>query len=215
MIRILIAEEQRPVRECLNTMLNMEYDMQVQGLVTDGVMAYELTARLQPDLLIMNIHLPVMHGITVLKQLKQTSPRTKVLLLTTDGEDPFIVEGLVNGASGYLLKSMLAKKIIPSVRDIVSGQYIMPTIVAAKLAQRLTHLPMEQHAVTKVDMPGVELSEREKQVAELIAQGSNNREIAAALFISEGTVRNYLSVIYSKLCVTNRFQAFVKLHSLL
>lgn len=214
MISIVIADDQMLIREGLNTILNLEDDMEVVGLAANGAEACELTANLKPDLVMMDIRMPEMDGIAALKQIKQSAPQTYILILTTYLEEKYIVEGLASGASGYLLKDMDTNKMIEAIRDTVSGQFILPMPVASKIVNRLSQMTKEQVG----DMASnnrIDLTEREKEIAGLIIKGCNNREIAAALSIAEGTVRNYISSLYSKLDVYDRVQAIVRLRALL
>ncbi|MFC3773386.1 response regulator [Paenibacillus sp. GCM10012303] len=214
MITIVIADDQMLIREGLGTILNLEEDMSVVGLATNGLEAVEMTARLRPKLVMMDIQMPHMDGITALKQIKASSPETLVLILSTYLEDKYIVEGMANGASGYLLKDMDTNKMIAAIRDTVSGQYILPASVATKLVHQITELS-KGHSAAESWSKRIELTQREREVAELIVQGYTNREIAAELHIAEGTARNYISQLYSKLEVLDRVQALVRLQALL
>ncbi|WP_317891236.1 response regulator transcription factor [Paenibacillus oceani] len=214
MITIVIADDQMLIREGLGTILNLEEDMSVVGLATNGLEAVEITARLRPKLVMMDIQMPHMDGITALKQIKASSPETLVLILSTYLEDKYIVEGMANGASGYLLKDMDTNKMIAAIRDTVSGQYILPASVAIKLVHKITELSKGQSAAESWSKR-IELTQREREVAELIVQGYTNREIASELHIAEGTARNYISQLYSKLEVLDRVQALVRLQALL
>lgn len=213
MIRIVIADDQMLTREGLRTILDLEDDLTVVGVASNGAEACELTAKLRPDLVMMDIQMPVMDGITALKQIKQTAPETFILILSTFLEDNYIVDGMANGASGYLLKDMDTDKMIAAIRDTVSGQFILPTHVATKLAVRISQMTRDQYPSITANTH-IQLTEREKELAELIIKGYNNRAIASALHIAEGTVRNYISNLYSKLEVTDRVQAIVRLQAL-
>jgi len=202
------------IREGLGTILNLEEDMSVVGLATNGLEAVEMAKRLRPKLVMMDIQMPHMDGITALKQIKRDCPETLVLILSTYLEDKYIIEGMANGASGYLLKDMDTNKMIEAIRDTMSGQYILPASVAAKLAHKLAELSKEQTAAVTWSKR-IELTQREREVAELIVQGYTNREIASELHIAEGTARNYISQLYSKLEVLDRVQALVRLQALL
>lgn len=212
MITIVIADDQMLTREGLRTILDLEDDIEVVGTARNGEEACELTRSLRPRLVMMDIQMPVMDGIAALKQIKQDVPDTYVLILSTFLEDTYIVEGMANGASGYLLKDMETDRMIAAIRDTVSGQFILPATVASKLAVRIAQIPTETN---EAKTARVILTEREWELAERLIQGRNNREIAASLHIAEGTVRNYISILYSKLEVDDRVQAVIRLQSLM
>lgn len=211
MITIVIADDQMLTREGLRTILDLEDDMDVIGVAANGVEACELAEKLQPNLVMLDIQMPIMDGITALKQIKQKFPNIYILILTTFLNDDYIVDGMANGASGYLLKDMEADKMIVSIRDAISGQFILPSAVAAKLAVRMSRMAAMEHNPAKDWNFRIQLTEREKELAELIMKGYNNREISIAMNIAEGTARNYISVLYSKLNVVDRPQAIVRL----
>lgn len=217
MIKILIADDQTLMREGLRTILDLEEDMQVIGTTENGLEAYEMVAKFQPDIVLMDIKMPVMDGIESTKKIKKDYPATLILILTTFAEDEYIVEGLSNGASGFLLKDMPGDKLIATIRDAAIGQIMLPAVIAAKLAARLSHFSSQaQHTIhtERLKQQGVELSEREKEIAALMLQGMNNRQIAKTLYISEGTVKNYVSMIYAKIGTNERSKAIVYLKGL-
>lgn len=216
-IRIVIADDQMLTREGLRTILDLEDDMEVIGVARNGLEACELAETLRPDLVLMDIQMPNMDGITALKRIRQSCPDTMILILTTFIEEDYIVEGMAGGASGYMLKDMDGDRMIASIRDSVSGQFILPAAVATKLAMRITKLTAEHEqwqlsAHSRLER--IKLTERENAIAQLMIRGMNNREIAEALFVTEGTARNYISSLYRKLEVNDRAQAIVRLHSL-
>ncbi|WP_214626327.1 response regulator [Paenibacillus agaridevorans] len=216
MIRIVIADDQMLIREGLGTIIGLEEDMEVLGLAMNGSEAYELTASLAPDIVLMDVQMPGIDGITALKRIKSEYPATRVLILTTYLEEKYIVDGLAGGAIGYLLKDMDTNRMIEAIRDAAAGRFILPSEVAAKLASRIAELSKESVAASQHStLRRPELTEREQMVAALIVKGCSNREIAAQLHIAEGTVRNYISTLYSKLEVSDRVQAIVLLQSLL
>jgi len=214
MITIVIADDQMLTREGLRTILDLEDDIEVVGLARNGLEAFELTSELHPDLVMLDVQMPVMDGIQALKQIKKSFPKTYILILSTFLDESYIIEGMANGASGYLLKDMEADRMIAAIRDTVSGQMILPTAVASKLAVRLSQQAMEHQLPAAPREGKLSLTEREKELAELVTKGYSNREIAAALYITEGTVRNYMSNLYSKLNVFDRVQAILRLQAL-
>lgn len=216
-IRIVVADDQMLTREGLRTILDLEDDMEVVGMARNGEEACGLTEELLPDLVLMDIQMPKMDGLAALRYVKQVRPQTIVIILTTFIEEDYIFEGMAVGANGYMLKDMDGDKMIAAIRDAVSGQYILPAQVAAKMAERVTKINVEVGSwlhLSQHKLDRVKLTDREKEIARLIIQGYRNREIADVLQVAEGTVRNYVSNLYSKLGVDGRAQAIVSLHKL-
>lgn len=214
-IRMVIADDQLLTREGLRTILDLEDDMEVIGAAKNGEEACEMVEALHPDLVLLDIQMPVMDGLSALKRIKRSSPDTFILILTTFIETDYIVEGMAHGASGYMLKDMDADKMIASIRDTVSGQFILPASVAAKLAARMNRLTEDYEYLQRSGVGHIKLTEREEELARLIIKGLNNREIADTLYIAEGTARNYISNLYSKLEVVDRAQAIIRLQALM
>ncbi|SDF45105.1 DNA-binding response regulator, NarL/FixJ family, contains REC and HTH domains [Fontibacillus panacisegetis] len=214
MITIVIADDQMMIREGLRTILDLEDDMEVVGVAGNGIEVCKMVDQLRPTLVMMDIQMPEMDGISALRKIKQNHPDTSILILTTFLEDNYIVDGLASGANGYILKDMDTDKMLAAIRDTVSGQFILPIAVASKLASRMSQMELHRSPGTTVDQR-IRLTERERDIAELVVKGRNNRDIAAALYISEGTVRNYMSNLYSKLGVMDRLQASIRLRELL
>lgn len=214
-IKIVIADDQLFTREGLRTILDLEDDMEVVGAARNGEEACEMVMAFQPDLVLLDVQMPVMDGITALKRIKQIRPELFILILTTFIETDYIVEGMANGASGYMLKDMDADKMIASIRDTIAGQYILPAPVAAKLAAKMNRWSEENEHWQKSIPERIRLTEREAELAQLIIRGLNNREIADVLHIAEGTARNYISNLYSKLEVVDRAQAILRLQAIL
>lgn len=208
MITILIADDQMLVREGLKTIIDLEDDMEVVALASNGEEALTLTKIHQPKLILIDIQMPIKDGITAITEIKEYSPDTFILILSTFLEDDYIINGLANGASGYLLKDMDIDKMLSAIRETVAGQFILPSAVAAKIINRIPQSRM-------MPTPSYKLTQRELEIAELIVAGNNNKEIANALYIAEGTVRNYVSNLYSKLEVIDRVQAIIKLREML
>jgi DNA-binding NarL/FixJ family response regulator len=210
-IRILIADDQVLMRDGLKTILNLEEDMEVVGIAQNGLEAFETAKSLNPDVVLMDIRMPVMDGVESVKLIKKSIPKTVVIMLTTFDDDEYIIEALSFGANGYLLKNIPADKLIDAIRDGVRGNLLMPATIAAKLAARLSQNSFEK----KVDNKLInELSERELEIAKLLVKGLTNRQISSQLYISEGTVKNYISSIYSKIEISDRTQALIYLKNL-
>ncbi|CAG7655042.1 response regulator [Paenibacillus allorhizosphaerae] len=218
MIDILIADDHTLMRDGLQTILNLEEDMRVVASAGNGAEALALTEQHRPHLILMDIQMQGMNGIECTKQIKQHFPETVILILTTFAEDDYIVEALAGGATGFLLKDMPGDKLIQSVRDAVRGQFMLPSVIAAKLASRLISSTVDgrlrlDDVLNKTET--IALSEKEKTIALLMLEGKSNREMAELLFLSEGTVKNYVSAIYAKIGTNDRNIAVMTLRALL
>lgn len=217
MIRVVIADDQTLMRDGLQTIIDLQDDMEVVGVAEDGEQACELAHALQPDLVLMDIRMPRRDGIESTRHIRREQPATAVLILTTFDEDEYIIEGLASGACGYLLKDLPARKIVEAIRDAVRGQLMLPAVVAAKLASRLSFLSGASPEVLdpkRLRSEGIRFTDREKKVILLMLEGHSNREIAGILFMSEGTVKNYVSVIYQKIGTNDRAKALLVLQGL-
>ncbi|MBU5592026.1 response regulator transcription factor [Clostridium sp. MSJ-4] len=203
MIRVLIADDQTLMRDGLKTILDLEDDIEVVATCENGEQAIEQAIKLHPDVILMDIRMPVMNGVESVKKIKTSLPKIAVIMLTTFDDDEYIVEALSNGASGYLLKDIPADKLIEAIRDSLKGQLFIPTNIAAKLVAKLSHKESSKEILKKK----LDLSEREIEVSSLLIEGHSNKQIAAKLFISEGTVKNYISNIYSKIGISDRTKA--------
>ncbi|WP_217593929.1 response regulator transcription factor [Cohnella sp. GbtcB17] len=218
MIRVVIADDQTLMRDGLQTIIDLQKDMQVVGTAEDGEQACALVRELRPDLVLMDIRMPLRDGIESTKTIKREHPGTAVLILTTFAEDEYIVDALANGACGYMLKDLPALKIVESIRDAIKGQLMLPASVAAKLASRLAFLskkPADGFDPNRLREEMIRFTDREKKVILLMLEGRSNREMAEYLFMSEGTVKNYVSVIYQKIGTNDRAKALLLLQGLM
>lgn len=210
-LRIVIADDQTLFREGLQTILSLEQDMEIVGTADNGEKTLALVKQYRPDLVLMDVEMPIMNGIECTRLIKEQFPSTHIIILSTFAEDDYIVQGLVHGACGYLLKDLNADLLIQGIRDAATGQMILPAPIAAKLAAKLHQvLGNDRSPVTEQRQRNQQLEEftsREKEIAALMINGYNNKEIATRLFISEGTVRNYISVMYSKIGTNDRAKA--------
>ncbi len=203
MIKVLIADDQTLMRDGLKTILDLEDDIEVIATAENGEIAFEKSITLNPDVILMDIRMPIMNGVESVKKIKSMLPKVAVIMLTTFDDDEYIIEALSNGASGYLLKDMPAEKLIEAIRDSLKGQLFIPTNIAAKLISRLYEKEISKKTLKK----DLELSDRELEVSSLLIEGYNNKQISSKLFISEGTVKNYISNIYSKIGISDRTKA--------
>lgn len=209
LIRLLLVDDQQLLRQGLRLLLEMEADLQVVGEAGDGQEALEVYERLLPDVVLMDIRMPVLDGVAATKQMRQRWPASKVIILTTFDDDTYVFDGLRAGAMGYLLKDVSAQELTQAIRTVnAGGALIEPSITRKVLAEfsRLAH--------SQIVSPGKEhgfaseaLSERELEILRLVAQSLTNRQIAERLYLAEGTVKNYVSSIFQKLGVQDRTQA--------
>jgi DNA-binding NarL/FixJ family response regulator len=218
LIRVLIADDMALMRDGLQTILGLEEDIQVVAAVRSGEEALEAALLLKPDVILMDIQMPGMGGIASMRAIREKGLQTVILILTTFSDIDYIVDGLSGGAVGFLLKDMPSDQLIQSIRDAVNGQFMMPSAVAVKLASRISTLESGHvpgfHEVRKKAESAL-LSERELSIARMFLEGLTNREIAGRLFMSEGTVKNYVSTIYSKIGTNDRTLAVIALRDLL
>lgn len=214
-IRLLIADDQTLMRDGLKTIFDLEEDIDVVGTAENGEQALDMTERLKPDVVLMDIRMPVMDGVECTRLIKKRFPEVLVVVLTTFDDDEYIIQALNYGASGYLLKDMPGDRLIQAVRDAVSGNLMMPAQVAAKLACRLSDLSGSLRGKVSWAGRAQKLSTRELEIARLMIQGASNREIADILCLTEGTVKNYISSIYGKFGINDRLQVIDRLRGLL
>jgi DNA-binding NarL/FixJ family response regulator len=212
MIRLFLVEDQDILRHGLKTLLETKPDLQVVGEADNGQHAIDKLEALQintelPDLVLMDIRMPVMDGVEATQRISEQFPTLKVLILTTFSDTEYVAEALRLGAKGYLLKDTPAEELAKAIRSIHQGYtQFGPGIFEKALSSSSPSSP----ASAEEPPPGLsELTDRERDVLRLIATGANNQEIAEALFLSEGTVRNYISNILRRLDVRDRTQAAI------
>jgi two-component system, NarL family, response regulator LiaR len=204
MIRVLICDDQDMVCEGLRVILGSVPEIEVVGVANDGAQAIDLVAQTNPDLVLMDLKMPIMNGIQATRRLHDQYPQVRVLVLTTYDADEWVFDAIRSGASGYLLKDTPREALIAAIRDTVQGRTHVDPNVAGKLFAQIAHSPAGPDTAIVA-----ELSEREREVLSLLARGLTNADIAARLHLSEGTVRNYVSAVLTKLDVSDRTQAAV------
>jgi DNA-binding NarL/FixJ family response regulator len=203
-IKVLIVDDQTLMRDGLKTILELEDNIDVVGTAKNGQEAIEACRQLSPDVVLMDIRMPGMDGVESTKIIKSQYPDIVVLILTTFNEEAYIIDALAYGASGYILKDIEGDALIKAVNDASKGAFMLPSDVAIKIARKLT----STNVVTEDQKKNLEdFSEREIEIAKMVALGFNNKQIAASLYISEGTVKNYVSSIYLKLGTSDRMMA--------
>jgi DNA-binding NarL/FixJ family response regulator len=210
-IRIAIAEDQELIRKSLSIVLGLEPDFAVVGLAENGRAAVELCEAGAPDLFLMDINMPVMDGVEATRRIKERWPEVKVIILTTFQEVEYVLEALNSGAEGYILKAIDPQDLASGIRHVHRGETLIPQEMAKAIFSQFTQgKTAAGHAPAAGKTVDYGLSERELQVLDGLADGLSNRQIAEKLYISEGTARNYISSIYSKMDVHNRTAAAKK-----
>ncbi len=199
MINLLIADDQDLFRKGLATLLNLEDDLCVVGQAQNGLEAIDLATKLQPDVILMDVRMPLSNGVEATETIHQRYPWIRILMLTTFDEDEYIWQSLQAGALGYLLKSTPSEQLAIAIRSLQQGYSQLGPTIAPKVFAQINPLLAIKSAV--------ELSLREREVLLLIRQGYNNREIAGNLNLTEGTVKNYVTHVLTKLQLRDRTQA--------
>ncbi len=202
--RILIVDDQALFREGLRTLLSVQNDFMVVSEASNGEEALRMAVQYQPEVVLMDLRMPVMDGVKATQRLHEILPATRVIVLTTFDDDELIFDGLRAGAVGYLLKDVSSEKLFEAIRAAADGHYFLLPSVTAKVVAEFARLSSAAVPVQELPNP---LSTREIEILSLVAAGLNNREIANRLVISEGTVKNHLTNILSKLNARDRMQA--------
>ena len=210
-IKIVLVDDQTLFVESLKTVLETRTeDLQVVGVANDGKRAVEVVAETSPDIVLMDVRMPLMNGVESTRLIKERFPNMRVLMLTTFDDDQYVVEALRLGAVGYLLKNMPPSELISAIRAVYEGGVLISPQVANKLLGLITNPQSKAGEEDDNERTGSlvnQLSSREKEILQLMAEGLDNKEIAGKLYIAEQTVKNYVSIIYSKLGVRDRVQA--------
>lgn len=208
-IRILLVDDQALFREGLRTLLSVYDDLMVIGEANNGQEAIDFVTQDQPDVILMDLRMPVLDGVAATKQICANFPKCRIIVLTTFDDDEHVFDGLRAGAVGYLLKDVPSEKLVEAIRTTAAGQSFLQPSVAAKVVAEFTR--MSGAPATDPQASLVEpLSNRELEILGLIATGASNKEVAAKLFITEGTVKNHVTNILGKLGVRDRTQAAIK-----
>jgi len=211
-ITVLLVDDQALFREGLRTLLSVQTDLEVVGEGANGEEALRLATELRPDVVLMDLQMPVLDGVAATRRLRASQSECRVIVLTTFDDDEYVFEGLRAGAVGYLLKDAPSEKLVEAIRAAARGESFLQPSVAAKVIAEFTRLTDKP---SKNRQPLVEpLSGRELEILGLIANGASNKEIATALSIAEGTVKNHVSNILGKLDVRDRTQAALKAREL-
>jgi DNA-binding NarL/FixJ family response regulator len=214
LVRVLVVDDQRLMREGIASLLGIQPGISVVGMAVDGQDAVAQALALQPDVILMDVRMPGMDGVAATAEVHRQLPGCQVLMLTTFDDDEYIIAALRAGASGYLLKDIPAHDLAQAVHAVHRRIYQLDPHVAGKLVAALrpnvpAHAAPPTHAAPPRAAAPVDLSERELEVVRLVARGANNREIAQALVLSEGTVKNHISNILSRLGLRDRTQVAI------
>ena len=210
-VRVLIAEDQALVRRGTSVLLSMEPDMEVVGQACDGVEAIAMAGQLRPDIVLMDLHMPRLGGVAATREITKTLPGTQVLVLTTLNDDETVFEAVRAGAQGYLLKDVTEQELLETIRALRRGESRLTPQIARKVMDQFRRMagssdyPPTADGSSKRTEPEAEtLNDKEEKILRLITDGMSNRQIAAAMFLAEGTVKNYVSRIMEKLHANTR-----------
>ncbi|WP_019228405.1 response regulator transcription factor [Sedimentibacter sp. B4] len=208
MIKLLLVDDQDILLEGLKLILGMEEDIEISGTANNGKKAYEFCKWNMPDVVLMDIQMPELNGVEVTKMIHRDFPKVKVIVLTTFNDDEYIYDALKNGASGYMLKDTSPSEIARAVRTVYNGGALIQSEVAVKVIDKFSELAKEKREKS-IDPRADLLTDREKDICRLIAEGKNNKEIADELFLSQGTVKNHITRVLIKLDLRDRTQLAV------
>ena len=210
-IRVVIAEDQALVRRGLALLLSMEPDMEVVGQASDGVEAVELARVQHPEVVLMDLHMPRMGGVAATREITRAQPATQVLVLTTLDDDETVFEAVRAGAHAYLLKDAAEAELLETIRALKRGESRLTPQIARKVMDQFQRLASDAPAVrlgggasSGNAFVAEELTDKEQRILELIAEGMSNRQIAQAVYLAEGTIKNYVSRIMEKLHANTR-----------
>lgn len=208
MTKILIVDDQALFREGLRTLLSVQDGFEVVGEAANGEEAVRMTVTHRPDVVLMDLRMPILDGVQATERLHGILPDVKVIVLTTFDDDEFVFDGLRAGALGYLLKDVSSERLFEAIRSAARGEYFLQPSITARVIAEFARLPRPPQ--TKLpDTPDL-LSPRENEILHLVATGVSNKDIANRLVISEGTVKNHISSILGKLDAKDRLQAVIK-----
>jgi DNA-binding NarL/FixJ family response regulator len=212
MIRLLLVDDQSLIRDGIKAMLSLEPDLQVVGTADNGATAIQQVEALQPDVVLMDVQMPILDGKDATRAIAQRFPKVKVIVLSTFDDDEYIKDSVRAGAKGYLLKDMPSEELADSIRFVYRGYTQLAPGLLEKLMDRTSGSATKHSEPTSTVL--AELTARERDVLRLIGKGATNREIAQQLFISEGTVKTYVTSLFNRLNLRNRSQLAIYANSL-
>jgi DNA-binding NarL/FixJ family response regulator len=211
-IRVLLVDDQALFREGLHTLLSVYPELEIVGEAANGQEALQQAESLHPDVVLMDLRMPVLDGVTATRRLKEIRPSCRVIILTTFDDDEYVFDGLRAGAVGYLRKDVSSEKLVEAIRTTARGDSFLQPNIAAKLVAEFAR--MDESSTPQAQQLVDPLSQRELEILALVAEGASNKEIGAKLFIAEGTVKNHVTNILSKLGVRDRTQAALRAREL-
>ena len=206
MIKVLIADDQELIKDSIKIILDVNPKYSITDTVTNGQEALESIEKNKPDVVLMDIRMPVMDGTVCTKHIKEKYPDIKVIILTTFDDDDFIFSALKYGASGYLLKGVSPEELYKAIDTVYSGGAMINPDIAGKVFRLFSKMAQSNYSISVDDAQVKNLSKNELQIVQQVGLGRTNKEIAKKLFLSEGTVRNYISKILSCLELRDRTQ---------
>lgn len=208
-IRVLVVDDQDLIRRGLTMMLQMEEDIDIVAQAGDGEAAVQLAQRLKPNIVLMDIKMPRMNGIQATRAITQALPQTQVVILTTYDTDDLVFDAIRAGAQAYLLKESSEEEVMEVIRSVNRGESRIDPSIARKVMDEFRRVSTP--ITIKADEPPIEqLTERETEILNLLANGKTNKDIAEVLYLTEGTVKNYVSKIMAKLHINDRTQLAIK-----
>ncbi|MFN6469358.1 MAG: response regulator [Nostoc sp. SerVER01] len=206
-IKVLLVDDQSLIRQGLRALLELEPDLEIIGEAENGQEAINFVAELQPDVVLLDIRMPIMDGVAATREIQKRFPKTKILVLTTFDDNEYVSAALQSGAMGYLLKDTPSEELAVAIRAVYKGYTQLGPGIVKKLLTQFSQPAPTQSAPVPSSL--TELTPREKEVLRLIAIGASNREIAQELYISEGTVKNHVTNILNRLNLRDRTQAAI------
>ena len=212
MIKILLVDDQIILAEGLKSVLQTCNDFEVVGIAIDGVEAIRMARRFKPDVILMDIRMPVMNGVVATKHIKEYDDNIKIIVLTTFDDSDYILSAINNGACGYLLKDISAHVLFAAIKNAYEGDTILPSKIARKITNAAMFVSNDKEIKLK---KAFNVSDKEVDIIFMIKDGFTNRQIASALKLSDGTARNYISGVYSKIGVDNRADAVAKIKAVI
>ncbi len=208
-IRVLVADDEALVLDAIATFIAAAADMEVSGKARNGQEAIDLTTATSPDVVLMDMQMPILDGVSAIERIHQLHPRLPMLALSSFATDRYVVRALRAGASGYLVKDTPPDRLLAGIRDVMHGDVPLSPQVLRYVVRSIQQEPGQSRAPDTVVR---HISERELEVIQLLANGSSNREIAENLYLSEATVKSHLGRITAKLGVRDRVQAVIRAH---
>lgn len=209
-IRVLIVDDQDMIREGLGVALRQYQDIEIIGMAGNGAEAVIMARDLRPDVVLMDLKMPVMDGIQATRQITMQLTGIQVIILTSYDTDYWVFEGVRAGAQGYLLKGSSLEAVVAAIHAVQRGESQLDPAIARKVLNAFRHTAPKAEPPAEQELPLKPLTEREREILELIAQGFSNKEIAARLCLTGGTIRNHSSKIFTKLHAYDRTQAVIK-----